>query len=252
MSLKDKLKNIYALIKGLDYFFRFKPIKAIKQYLWYFRNLNLFKKCNKNPNFCKISFYPCLMDNLSYTPVDAVYFYQDCWAAKHIFRLKPKHHYDVGSHIKTIGIISQFVPVTMIDIRPPDIELPNLFFKKGSILELPFEDNSLESLSSLCVVEHIGLGRYRDTLDQYGSEKALKELHRVLKLEGILLFSIPVDRENKIYYNAHRSFTREYLIELFSGFEILEEKYIYGNRMYDFYDKSKGFGTGLYMLKKKG
>jgi len=140
----------------------------------------------------------------------------------------------------------------MIDIRPPDIELPNLFFKKGSILELPFEDNSLESLSSLCVVEHIGLGRYRDTLDQYGSEKALKELHRVLKLEGILLFSIPVDRENKIYYNAHRSFTREYLIELFSGFEILEEKYIYGNRMYDFYDKSKGFGTGLYMLKKKG
>jgi hypothetical protein len=38
---------------------------------------------------------------------------------------------------------------------------------------------------------------------------------------------------------------------MFKDFEIIEEKYIYGNRIYDNYDKEKGFGTGLYMLRKK-
>jgi SAM-dependent methyltransferase len=138
----------------------------------------------------------------------------------------------------------------MIDIRPIELELPNLFFKKGSILELPFENNSIETLSSLCVVEHIGLGRYGDPLDSFGSEKAIKELKRVLKVSGIILFSVPVDSENKIYFNAHRAFTRKYILELFDGFEVLDEKYHYGTKMYDMYDETKGFGTGLYMLKK--
>lgn len=87
-----------------------------------------------------------------------------------------------------------------------------LFFKKGSILELPFEDNSIQTLSSLCVVEHIGLGRYGDPVDSFGSEKAIKELKRVLQVGGIILFSVPVDNENKIYFNAHRAFAREYIL----------------------------------------
>lgn len=138
----------------------------------------------------------------------------------------------------------------MIDIRPIELELPNLFFKKGSILKLPFEDNSIDTLSSLCVVEHIGLGRYGDQVDSFGSEKAIKELKRVLKVGGVILFSVPVDKENKIYFNAHRAFTRDYILELFDGFEVMEEKYIYGTKMYDNYVEAKGFGTGLYKLKK--
>lgn len=67
-----------------------------------------------------------------------------------------------------------------------------------------------------------------------------------------MLFSVPVDSENKIYFNAHRAFTRDYILELFSDFEILDEKYIYGKRMYNDYDQNKGFGTGLYMLRKRG
>jgi hypothetical protein len=53
--------------------------------------------------------------------------------------------------------------------------LENLFFKEGSILALPFESGSIKSLSSLCVVEHIGLGRYGDEIDPFGSESAIKE-----------------------------------------------------------------------------
>ncbi|MEM4197124.1 MAG: DUF268 domain-containing protein, partial [Candidatus Anstonellaceae archaeon] len=169
----------------------------IRKFLWFFSQLKHLNKLGANNQFKKVEYFPCLFDNLNYTPIEPTYFYQDCWAAKHIFDMKPSHHYDVGSSVKTMGIISQFTPVTMIDIRPIELELPNLFFKRGSILELPFEDNSIESLSSLCVVEHIGLGRYGDPLDPFGSEKAIKELKRVLKPGGVLLLSVPIDTENK-------------------------------------------------------
>lgn len=245
------LRSIYFVFIGLKEFFNFNPILLVKQYLWFFNQLRTFNKLKINQSQTTIELYPQLFDNLTFTPIEPIYFYQDSWAAKKIFELKPTHHYDIGSSAKTIGILSQFVPVTMIDIRPLEVELENLHFKKGSILELPFEDNSIESLSSLCVVEHIGLGRYGDAIDPLGSEKAVKELKRVLKADGIILFSVPVDTENKIFFNAHRAFTREYILELFNGFYLMEEKYIYGTKMYDNYDKDKGFGTGLYMFKKE-
>ena len=255
--LKQKLKKNkfikdgFSLFMGSKPFFSFKPVVLLKQYIWFFQQFTNFKKMGINQNFIKLEYFPCLSDNLDHTPLDPTYFFQDSWAAKKIYEIKPKHHYDVGSSAKTIGILSQFVPITMIDIRPIELELENLYFQKGSILELPFKDNSLESISSLCVVEHIGLGRYGDPLDPFGSEKAIEELKRVLKVEGVILFSVPVDDENKIYFNAHRAFTRDYILELFRGFELLEEKYHYGTKMFDAYDVNKGFGTGLYMLRKK-
>lgn len=255
--LKQKLKNnslirsTYFLLSGTKEFFKFKPIVLIKQYIWFLRQFKFLKGMRENKNFKKIVWYPCLFDNISNTPLEPTYFFQDSWAAKHIFELKPKYHYDVGSSAMTIGILSQFVPITMIDIRPIELELENLFFKEGSILSLPYKDNSLETISSLCVVEHIGLGRYGDPIDQFGSEKAIEELKRVLKIGGIILFSVPVDNENKVYFNAHRAFTRSYILELFSNFEILDEKYHYGKKMFDKYDEKKGFGTGLYKLRKE-
>lgn len=257
MSLKEQLKSkkwirdSYFFLRGTKDFLKFRPIVLMKQYIWFLGQFQNYNKMTKNDKFQKVEWYPCLFDNLSHTPLDPTYFFQDTWAAKHIFELKPKHHYDVGSAAKTVGIISQFTPTTMIDIRPIELELENLFFKEGSILELPFEDNALETISSLCVVEHIGLGRYGDPIDPFGSEKAIDELKRVLQLGGVILFSVPVDDDNKIYFNAHRAFTREYILELFDGFEVVEEKYHYGTKMFDAYDKEKGFGTGLYMLRKE-
>ena len=68
----------------------------------------------------------------------------------------------------------------MVDICPWSLPLDTVEFRKGSILNLPFEDATVPSVSSLCVVEHIGLGRYGDPLDPYGSEKAIQELKRIV------------------------------------------------------------------------
>ena len=149
-----------------------------------------------------------------------------------------------------VGIISQFVPTTMIDIRPLELKLNDLYFIEGDILSLPFDDNTLKSISSICVIEHIGLGRYGDELDPFGSEKAVAEIKRVLAKDGNLYISLPVDAENSIYFNAHRAFTRDYILQLFHPLTLIEEKYIYKNEMTDHYDKTKGFGTGLFHFKK--
>ncbi|MGQ2965250.1 DUF268 domain-containing protein [Methylophilus sp.] len=240
------IRNAYALFFLFTSDFKFSHFKNI---FWYASHLCRLKKI-PNENFAEFKLAPCINDKTSFTPLEPVYFFQDTWAARKIFELKPNNHHDIGSSAKTIGILSQFTPITMIDIRPLPLELPNLKFIKGSILELPFNDDSIETMSSLCVVEHIGLGRYGDPIDAFGSEKAVSELKRVMKPNGIILFSVPVDVVNTVYFNAHRAFTRDYILSLFDGFELLEERYQYGYELIETYDKNRGFGTGLFMLRK--
>jgi SAM-dependent methyltransferase len=256
MSLKNKLKNsstalsVFYALSMLKDFLLFDFWGLFSNLKWYLSDLSDYKnqlKLKKKNTI--IILQPSLKDKTSTTPLEPVYFYQDTWAAHKIFELKPQHHYDIGSSAKTIGLISQFVPTTMVDIRPIDLKLNNLYFQKGTILSLPFENASIKSISSLCVVEHIGLGRYGDPVDVLGSEKAIKEIQRVTAPEGIILISVPVDDENKIYFNSHRAFTREYILELFNNCELMEEKYIYGNELVDNYSKDKKLGAGLFMFK---
>ena len=193
---------------------------------------------------------PWLADRRPITPLDPVYFFQNTWAARKIFALGGRRHVDVGSSAMAIGIIAQKVPVTMVDIRPLELAVPGLDFRRGSILALPFEDNSVESISCLCVLEHIGLGRYGDEVDASGTEKAIAELLRVLRPGGDLLASVPVDDQSRVYFNAHRAFTRTCLGRLFERFEIIDESYQYGAEVHERYDAKKGFGTGMFHLRK--
>ena len=192
--------------------------------------------------------YPCIGDDTSLTSIEPTYFYQDSWAFEHLVNRAPSTHIDVGSHHTFVAFLSKVMPVTMVDIRPLSLDLSSIKFKKGSILSLPFIDQSLFSVSSLCVVEHIGLGRYGDFLDPLGTEKSIKELRRVLAPQGYLYISLPVDDKNTIYFNAHRSFSEEYIITLFDGFTIIDRKYIYGNRFVNTLES--GFGIACYVLKK--
>jgi len=227
----------------------YKKIIFINNFFVDFKN---YEKINTNKDFIlsKNNLKPCLTDKTDQTPLDYTYFYQDAWCAKKIFETKPHHHYDIGSKAEFVGIISQFIPTTMIDIRPINLKLNGLSFTTGDILSLPFADGSLESISSICVIEHIGLGRYGDKIDPFGSEKAIAEIKRVLKPGGNLYISLPVYPESLICFNAHRAFSRGYILELFQPLKLIEEKYLHKNEMVEQYDKAKGFGTGLYHFKK--
>jgi SAM-dependent methyltransferase len=195
--------------------------------------------------------YPCLGDDTAETGIEPIYFYQDAWAFERIFQQHPESHVDVGSHYKFVALLSKVLPVTMIDLRPLSLQLDSLRFQKGSILDLPFEDGSLSSLSSLCVVEHIGLGRYGDPLDPRGTEKAIAELKRVLAPGGHLWLSLPVADENAVYFNAGRVHSIDYILQLIEPLQVVEQAYIVGNTLQSHYENRLRFGTtALFELKR--
>ncbi len=147
--------------------------------------------------------WPALTDATSTTPFDPHYTFQDGWAARQIAARKPARHVDVGSRISFVIGLSAFIPITFIDVRPLEVQLSGLDSRPGSLLELPYADGELASLSCLHVAEHIGLGRYGDPLDPQGTIKAARELQRVLASRGTLYFSLPVGRK-RVAFNAHR------------------------------------------------
>jgi len=188
--------------------------------------------------------YPCLNDRNNHVNVIVDYFYQDAWAFEKIVSGNPSKHVDIGSHHKFVSLLSKVVSVTMVDLRPLPVELDSLDFRCGTILDLPYESHSLESVSSLCVVEHIGLGRYGDILDPKGTEKAIDELKRVLQPGGNLYISVPVDTSSRTVFNAHRVFFEQDLLGLVSPLELLDSAYIYKREFCDTW--RPGYGIGCY------
>jgi SAM-dependent methyltransferase len=254
--MKSKLKNIPVLKYTVIVFrtFKIQPgfLTRLRKLAQYLKDYKTYRSLEINPAY-KVSttdLFPRIHDKTTAHKIDPVYFIQGCWCAKKIFESKPERHFDVASQALMVGIISQFTPTTMVDIRPISISLPGLSFVKGDITKLPFKDNEIESLSSICVIEHIGLGRYGDQLDQFGTEKAANELKRVLATHGSLYISAPIDDQNRTYFNAHRAFTRNQILKLFEGMSIKEEAYIYGQNIERTYDPTKGFGTGLFHFIK--
>ncbi len=185
-----------------------------------------FPMSDESREFKDILLYPQLNDRTKTTPFDAYYFYQDTWAARKIFELKPSSLVDVASRIDYVGLISGFVPTTFVDIRPLDVNLPGLTIKKGDILDLPFESNSVEMISSLSVVEHIGLGRYGDEIMPDGSRRACAELLRVVRPGGYLLIAVPAGKP-LIAFNAHRIFSCEQILSYFPGTKVIDEIFLY-------------------------
>ena len=164
---------------------------------------------------------PKVGDRLATTPHDSHYLYQDTWAAQRIAASGTRHHVDVGSRVDYVCFLTAFTEVTFVDIRPLEANIEGLHVKAASILELPYADRSLESVSCLHVAEHIGLGRYGDPLDPAGSRKAAAELQRVVAPGGHLLFSSPVGR-SRVCFNAHRVHSPQEYREMFGELELVE------------------------------
>lgn len=165
--------------------------------------------------------FPCMEDKTTTTGFDRHYIYHPAWAARVLAKIKPELHIDISSTLHFCNVVSAFIPIKFYDYRPADLHLSNLSSEAADLHALPFEDQSIQSLSCMHVVEHIGLGRYGDPLDPEGDLKAINELKRVLAPEGSLLFVVPVGKP-KIMFNAHRIYSYEQIINYFDGLELRE------------------------------
>jgi hypothetical protein len=164
---------------------------------------------------------PCPNDRSSETPFDRHYTYHPAWAARVLAQTRPAKHVDISSIVSFSAIVSAFIPMDFYDIRPVPLKLNNLQSASADLTHLGFPDNSVVSLSSMHVIEHIGLGRYGDPFDPDGDLKAIRELCRVLAPGGNLLVAVPVGRA-RIQYNAHRIYDDAEFGGYFAGLELVE------------------------------
>jgi SAM-dependent methyltransferase len=185
----------------------------------FFAELGRFRRAAPEESVRLADAYPCLADRMSSTPFDPHYFYQGAWLARRVAAASPSLHVDIGSSVLMLSVLCAQVPVVFLDYRPLRAGLPGLHAVAGSGTRLPFADGALASVSSLHVIEHIGLGRYGDGLDPAGSRAAARELARVVKPGGRLYLSVPVGRE-RVCFNAHRVFAPDTVVAMLADLDL--------------------------------
>jgi len=202
----------------------FDPVKllySVPRYIGFVKDLIKYSRIKGREKISLLDLCPRIHDKTKTTRFDRHYFYQDIWAFRRIYESKIDHHIDVGSRVDFVGFLSSVTKVTFVDIRPIETTLKNLESIKGDILALPFKDNSISSFSCLHVAEHVGLGRYGDSLDPFGTKKACKELSRTLAVNGNLYFSLPVGKP-RLCFNGMRIHSPEQIIEYFNNLKLIE------------------------------
>lgn len=169
----------------------------------YLRGLSAFRGGERSSLNGPVSVEPVLFQRALNSPYDPHYTFQSAWATREILKRRPAEHVDVSSSVPFVLQLAAVLPVTMFEFHPPDVEFPGLTLRAGTVVDLPLADRSVSSLSCLHVIEHVGLGRYGDPVDPAGTEKALRELARVVAPGGALFLSVPVGRA-RVGFNAHR------------------------------------------------
>jgi SAM-dependent methyltransferase len=190
------------------------------------------------------------------TGFDAHYVFHTAWAARILAQNKPDLHTDISSDLRFVTLVSAFVNMDFYDYRPVELSLSGLTSKQGDLMALPFEDNTVQSLSCMHVVEHIGLERYGEPLDPQGDLKAMSELKRVLAKDGKLFFVVPVGGEARIQYNAHRIYTYQMILKIFSGltlegFSLVNDKGEFIENASEVQANQQRYGCGCWLFSKK-
>lgn len=185
-----------------------------------------------------------------------------------IIEHNPSSHFDVGSSVEKFLLpLSQMQScLTYIDVRPSPA-LDALGLRSLIVdLSLPLQENlrsSVSSLSCLHVIEHIGLGRYGDTITSTGQADFVANIYEMLSPGGFAYIGMPFGF-NQVFFNAHMLMTPCYYIDLFSSFTIeklvfigtsLDPIFICFDRPdasdFSFKDlHSQGYSAGLFVLRK--
>ncbi len=163
--------------------------------------------------------HPCIADNTRSHIYDRHYVYHPAWAARILSSGHAKSHVDVSSSLQFVAVLSAYLRVFFFDRRPVRLTLPNLAVGAADLLHLPFADATVDSLSCMHVIEHVGLGRYGDSLDAEGDLKAFTELRRVLAPGGSLLVVVPIGTP-RICFNAHRVYAYDDVLHALPGLDL--------------------------------
>ncbi|RPI74660.1 MAG: DUF268 domain-containing protein [Desulfobacteraceae bacterium] len=237
----------------------FHKIKIALLHLQFIREFRLFKEKNESDRF-PIEWLdrdPCLDDKIPSQDFDRHHLLHTAWAARILANLKPTEHVDISSFLYFSTLVSAFIPIRYYDLHPPRFALNGLKIEKADLIDLPFANSSIRSLSCMHVLEHIGLGRYNDPIDPQADLKAIVELKRVLTPGGYLLLVVPIGSP-KVMFNARRVYGYQQIVSYFYPFQLVQFSLIPDDpRMGDFLEgASKEFmntqknACGCFLFKK--
>lgn len=225
-------KTAYKSSSELDYvlgeanLIRYKAEYGIIDNTFFEYDKDLYTKLNKRRNFDINDAYlwPIITDKYAEAGMVNNYFWQDLWAAKLIIKASVKSHFDIGSRLDGFiaHLLAADIEVTMIDVRefPCEIDGLNTLVDDATFLsQIP--DNSLDSLSALCSLEHFGLGRYGDPIDPEACFKCFANIQCKIKNGGHVYISVPIGRE-RVEFNAHRVFYPQTIVDCFNNMKLIE------------------------------
>jgi hypothetical protein len=224
------------------------------------KDLGKFKGLNSKSSSYKlsISLSPVLKDYWdSAGSATGHYFWQDLICARWIFDGRPSSHFDVASRVDGfIAHLLSFREVTILDIRPLDVIIPNLTVTLGDAQnDLSHLKGKYSSVSSLHSIEHFGLGRYGDNLDSEGHEKGLKNIAGCVSEKGALYVSFPIGKA-AVEFNAQRIIDPLWAVRVLTDFTLEEfvlipwkDQPVYGLSPEDV-DTSVWGQAGVYRFKR--
>lgn len=218
--------NLIAEILGEKNYIDFCNEFRVIDNSFYFDDLKKYQELNNRENFAIQERYkwPILYDKYACAGTIGNYFWQDLWAAKKIIKSGIKQHFDIGSRLDGFiaHLLAAEIDVTMIDVREFPGEVENLYTIVDDATTLhQIPDESIESMSALCSLEHFGLGRYGDVIDPEACFKCFVNIQKKLKKGGHLYISLPIGKE-RVEFNAHRVFYPSTVIDCFSELTLQE------------------------------
>jgi hypothetical protein len=212
MKLRRVMFRIYWLISaqfGIDLRKTLRSLLGLPRYV---RDFFRFRSSYTG----RLELLPCLndWDEEGGTTKDE-YFRQDLLVARKIFEAKPERHVDIGSRVDGfVAHVASFRQIEVFDVRPITTQIQGITFKQVDFMK-PLEgmEGYCDSLSCLHALEHFGLGRYGDPIDQKGFESGFVNMASLLKKDGVFYLSVPIGIE-RVEFNANRVFEPSSIVNL--------------------------------------
>jgi hypothetical protein len=216
---------------GLDFIRLFYGIIRLPRFLIEYIYFSLSFRGN-------ITFAPCLHDRYeSPGSIQNEYFWQDLHASQYVFDQNPSSLLDIGSRIDGyVAHVASFRTIDFVDIRPFSESVRNINFICSDISSdsFPFADFPLyDFISCLHVLEHVGLGRYGDTINLSSYKMALRNISLLSASCAKFVLSVPIGRE-RVDFNANRIFNPAKLVHdcYLYNFNLISFSYFLDNQSF--------------------
>ncbi|MFQ5349975.1 MAG: class I SAM-dependent methyltransferase [Thermoanaerobaculia bacterium] len=122
-----------------------------------------------------------------------------------------------------LSLASMGYEVTGVDLRPWAVEHPSFRFLQGNLLDLDLPQ--FDFVTSVSVIEHVGLGAYRENRDEGALAAVLERIAGLLAADGRAIVTVPCGQPSADDFL--RSFAPAELLELCArcGLRPVEEQY---------------------------